>query len=79
MNNNGSDVPVGRLRTGQLVMRIGGIAVLLAACAGLFAWSAGWLTPSTLTPASLVNTFEYLNGKHHFCSSNPTVRNGAPE
>jgi catalase len=64
MNNSGSDMPMVRLRRSELVTRVGSIALLLAACVGLFLYAAGWLTPTALTPASMVNTFEYLNGMH---------------
>jgi catalase len=36
----------------------------LVVTAGLFLSAGGWLTPQKLTPAGIINTFEYLNGKH---------------
>ena len=44
--------------------RLAGVGVLLAVIAGLFLFAGGWLTPYALTPASMVNTFERLNGVH---------------
>lgn len=44
--------------------RIAAIGFLLAVTAGLFLFAGGWLTPHSLTPAKLVNTFERLDGVH---------------
>src|ERR1700722_2303310 len=44
--------------------RLAAIGVLVAAIAGLFLYAGGWLTPHALTPATMVNTFEHLNGVH---------------
>jgi catalase len=40
------------------------IGVVIAGIAGLFAYTGGWLTPHALTPASLINRFEQVNGLH---------------
>jgi len=47
-----------------LFARLAAIGVLLAVIVGLFLFAGGWLTPHALTPASMVNTFERLNGTH---------------
>jgi catalase len=44
--------------------RLAAIGVLVAVIAGLFLYAGGWLTPHALTPATMVNTFEHLNGVH---------------
>jgi catalase len=36
---------------------VGGIAVL-------FAYAGGWLRPGKLSPASMINTFEQVDGPH---------------
>ena len=45
-------------------MRLTAIGVVLAGIAGLFAYAGGWLTPQTLSPASMINTFEWVNAPH---------------
>ncbi|MEZ0295577.1 MAG: catalase family peroxidase, partial [Candidatus Methylacidiphilales bacterium] len=55
--------PVALTQAG-LITRFAAIGAVLAAIAGLFAYAGGWLTPRALTPASLINTFETLNGQH---------------
>jgi catalase len=47
-----------------LILRLGIIGAVLATAAGMFAWAGGWLTPSALSPASVINTFEKVNGPH---------------
>jgi catalase len=37
---------------------------VIAGVAGLFAYAGGWLTPHALTPASMINTFQEVNGPH---------------
>ena len=44
-------------------MRFTVIGVVIAGIAGLFAYAGGWLTPHALTPASMINTFEKVNGR----------------
>jgi catalase len=46
------------------ILRLGLIGAVIAAIAGLFAWTGGWLTPHALSPASMINTFEKVNGPH---------------
>ena len=45
-------------------MRLTAIGLTLAGIAGLFAYAGGWLTPHTLSPTSMINTFEQVNGPH---------------
>jgi catalase len=45
-------------------MRLTAIGVVLAGIAGLFAYAGGWLTPQTLSPTSMINTFEQVNAPH---------------
>lgn len=52
------------LSPAALVIRLAVIAAILGGAAGLFAYQAGWLTPRKLTPASMINTFEQVNGVH---------------
>lgn len=42
--------------------RLVAIGALLGVIGGLFLYAGGWFNPHALTPAALVNTFEYLNG-----------------
>ena len=52
------------LRATGLIIRLTAIGVLLAGIAGLFAYAGGWLTPRALSPASMIDTFEQVNGRH---------------
>ena len=53
-----------QLRGSSLTVRLTVIGAVLAGIAGLFAYAGGWLTPHRLTPASIINTFERVNGPH---------------
>lgn len=46
--------PASRRRTGASIA----IAAIVAAVAGAFAWTAGWLTPDRLTPARMTDAIE---------------------
>jgi catalase len=59
-----SEPPPAPLPSTALFARLAAVGVLLAVIAGLFLYAGGWLTPYALTPASMVNTFERLNGVH---------------
>jgi catalase len=48
----------------SLIIRFAAIGAVLAGIAGLFAYAGGWLTPRALTPASMIDTFEKVNGPH---------------
>ena len=68
MNSSGSDQlsqkPLAELPRASLIIRLTAIAIVIAGIAGLFAYAGGWLTPNTLSPASMINTFEQVNGPH---------------
>jgi catalase len=52
------------LQKTSLIIRLAAIGAVLAGIAGLFAYAGGWLTPGTLTPASMIDTFEKVGGLH---------------
>ncbi|AOE64932.1 catalase family peroxidase [Pseudomonas corrugata] len=52
------------LSAASLTLRLGGIAVIVAALAGAFAYVNGTLDPQRLTPKALVNVLEKNNGVH---------------
>ncbi len=68
MNSSESDqssqTGLAELTRASLIMRFTAIGVVIAGIAGLFAYMGGWLTPHALTPASMINRFEQLNGRH---------------
>lgn len=51
-------------RSGGLLLRFAAIGLLLALIAALFLYAGGWFTPDKLTPATIVNTFEKVDGVH---------------
>src|SRR5260370_23685321 len=63
-SNRFSQRPSAPLRGAGLIMRLTAISVVLAGIAGLFVYAGGWLTPRTLSPASMIDTFEQVNGRH---------------
>jgi len=48
----------------NLILRYAAIGVVITGIIILFAYTAGWLTPRTLTPARMVDRFEQVNEKH---------------
>src|ERR1700716_2893097 len=68
MNSSESDqssqTGLAELTRGSLIMRFTAIGVVIAGIAGLFSYMGGWLTPHALTPASMINRFEQVNGRH---------------
>lgn len=48
----------------SLFIRFAVIGAVLAGIVALFAYAGGWLTPKRLTPASIIDTFEKVNGPH---------------
>ena len=56
--------PVAELPKARLVIRFAAIGALIVVIAGLFAYAGGWLTPNGLTQASMINTFQKVNGLH---------------
>jgi catalase len=59
-----NQTPPAELPKASLVIRFAAIGAVLAGIVGLFAYAGGWLTPNSLTPASMINTFEKVNGLH---------------
>ena len=45
-------------------MRVAAIGVVIAGIVGAFAYAGGWLSPHTLSPSSMIDTFEKVNGPH---------------
>ena len=65
MNSGESNqTPPAELPKTSLILRFAAIGAVLAGIVGLFAYAGGWLTPHTLTPASMINGFEQVNGPH---------------
>jgi len=48
----------------SLILRLTAIGAVLASIVGIFAYTGGWLTPRALTPSSLIDTFQEVNGPH---------------
>lgn len=48
----------------SLLLRFAAIGLVLAALVGAFAYTGGWLTPQALTPGTMVDRFQQLNGVH---------------
>ena len=59
-----SQAPAAPMRGAGLAVRFTAIVGALVVSAGLFLYAGGWFTPHKLTPAGIINTFEYLNGVH---------------
>jgi catalase len=53
-----------RLSGAKLLSRFALIGIIFAAIVGTFAYLGGWLTPHAVTPARLVDAFEFAAGKH---------------
>jgi hypothetical protein len=68
MNPTRSDqlpqMPLGQLTRASLIIRFTVVAIVIAGLAVLFAYAGGWLTPHALMPASMINTFQKVNGLH---------------
>jgi len=61
------DVPADTLSVGQgagLILRLMVIGVVVAGIASSFLYAGGWFTPHALSPATVVDTFEQVNGQH---------------
>src|SRR6202012_3196254 len=52
------------LSGGSLILRFAMVGVIIAAVAGLFLWAGGWFSPLALSPATMVDRFEQVNGEH---------------
>jgi catalase len=59
-----SQPPAAPLRGAGLAVRLTAMFGAVVVTAGLFLYAGGWFTQHKLTPAAIINTFEYLNGKH---------------
>jgi catalase len=59
-----NQTPPTELPKTSLILRFAAIGAVVAGIVGLFAYAGGWLTPHTLTPASMINGFEQVNGPH---------------
>jgi catalase len=46
------------------IPRLVAIGIVIGGIAVLFAYAGGWLTPHTLTPAGIADTFQEVNGLH---------------
>src|ERR1700756_4780983 len=57
-------MPLGQLTRASLIRRFTVIAIVIGGIAVLFVYAGGWLTPNALTPASMINTFQKVNGLH---------------
>ncbi len=59
-----SQPPAAPLRGAGLAVPLISIVGALVVTGGLFLYAGGWFTPHELTPAAMINTFEYVNGVH---------------
>ncbi len=57
-----SDLPA-PLGLASLVVRVAIIGGVVGMIAGAFSYCAGWLTPHALTPATMIDAFEQVNGR----------------
>jgi catalase len=57
-------VPTVELKKTDLIKRFGIIGAILAVIVALFAYAGGWLTPQRLSPRSMINAFEQVDGPH---------------
>jgi len=62
--SNDPDGPPAPLGAANLLLRLAVIGVVVGGIAGLFLYCGGWLTPSALTPARIIDKFEEVNGPH---------------
>ncbi len=59
-----AQTPIDKLPRASLILRLATIGMVIAGIAGLFAYAGGWLTANRLTPKSMIDTFEKVNGPH---------------
>jgi catalase len=52
-----------QLSKASLILRFAVIGAVIVAIAALFAYAGGWLTPHALSPVSMINAFEKVNGQ----------------
>ena len=48
----------------RLVLRLAAIGAVIAVITGLFLYAGGWFSPHALSPATIINAFEQVNGEH---------------
>ncbi|MDR3456752.1 MAG: catalase family peroxidase [Verrucomicrobiae bacterium] len=63
-HNSGLEPACAKLRRGSLMIRLIAISLVILGITGLFAYTAGWLTPNVLTPTRIIDRFEQVNGEH---------------
>ena len=61
---NSIESPPARLQGASLILRLVVIGLVLAGIVVLFAYAGGWMSPHALSPATMINTFEQVNGMH---------------
>src|SRR5580698_8339344 len=59
-----SETPPAPLRGAGLALRFVLVGAVMAGIVGLFLYAGGWFTPHALSPATMINTFEQVNGAH---------------
>src|SRR5438552_10545651 len=64
LSSEPNEAPPAELPRASLILRLAVIGAVIAGIAGLFAYAGGWFTPNALSPASMINTFEKVNGLH---------------
>jgi catalase len=57
-------MPLSDLSKKSLILRLTAIGTILIVIVGLFAYTAGWLTPNALTQQKIIDRFQTLNGVH---------------
>ncbi len=62
--NRTSEPAPAPLPPGTVLARLASIGLLAAAIACLFLYAGGWFTPHALTPATMIDTFEHVDGVH---------------
>jgi catalase len=63
MNPSESNQLPAVLRGSASFVRLAAIAAVIVGIAGLFLFAGGWFSPHALSPATMINTFEEVNGK----------------
>src|SRR6266481_618128 len=59
-----SETPPAALRGAGRILGLMAIGAVIAGIAGLFLYAGGWFTPHALSPDTLIDTFEQVNGEH---------------
>src|SRR5258707_3459348 len=61
---NLNQIPVSELPKTSVVASLSAVGAIVLGIAVLFLYIGGWLTPKSLTPAAIIDTFEKVNGAH---------------